>query len=68
MLISHIFQKPKTRLKGKKLQWPTMVEVREKVDLLSRFATDPTVGGLRGKKEKCSTRDRLRVDPGFASF
>ena len=36
--------------------------------LLSRNADDPTVGGLRGKKEKCSTRDRLHVDSGIGSF
>ena len=36
--------------------------------LLSRNADDPTVSGLRGKKEKCSTRDRLRVDSGIGSF
>ena len=36
--------------------------------LLSRFAHDPTVGGLRDKKEKCSTRNRLRVDSGIESF
>ena len=36
--------------------------------LLSRNADDPTVDGLRGKKEKCSTRDRLRVDFGIGSF
>ena len=36
--------------------------------LLSRNADDPTVGGLRGKKEKCSTRDRLRVDSGIGIF
>ena len=40
---------------------------RERV-LLSRIARDPTVGGLRGKKEKCSTRDRLRMDSGIGSF
>ena len=40
---------------------------RERV-LLSRITEDPTVGGLRGKKEKCSTRDRLRVDFGIGSF
>ena len=27
-----------------------------------------TVGGLRGEKEKGSTRDRLRVDSGIGSF
>ena len=36
--------------------------------LLSRNADDPTVSGLRGKKEKCSMRDRLRVDSGIGSF
>ena len=33
--------------------------------LLSRNVDDSPVGGLRGKKEKCSTRDRLRVDSGI---
>ena len=36
--------------------------------LLSRISGDPTIGGLRGKKEKCSTRDRLRVDSGIGSL
>ena len=36
--------------------------------LLSRISEDPTVGGLREKKEKCSTRNRLRVDSGIGSF
>ena len=36
--------------------------------LLSRITEDPTVGGLWGKKEKCSTRDRLRVDSRIGSF
>ena len=36
--------------------------------LLSRNAGDPTVGGLRGKKEKCSTRNMLRVESGIGSF
>ena len=36
--------------------------------LLSRISKDPTVGGLRGEKEKRSTRDRLRVDSGIGSF
>ena len=36
--------------------------------LLSKIPGDPTVGGLRSKKGKRSTRNRLRVDPGFASF
>ena len=40
---------------------------RERV-LLSRFAHDPTVGGLRGEKEKRSTRNRLRVDSGIGSL
>ena len=30
--------------------------------------SDPTVDGLRDKKEKCSTRSRLRVDSGIGSF
>ena len=36
--------------------------------LLSRIPGDPTVGGLRGEKEKGSTRGRLRVDSGIGSF
>ena len=36
--------------------------------LLSRISEDPTVGGLRGKEEKRSTRNRLRVDSGIGSF
>ena len=36
--------------------------------LLSKIPGDPTVGGRRSKKGKCSTQSRLRVDPGFASF
>ena len=36
--------------------------------LLSRNADDPIVRGFRGKKEKCSTRDRLRMDSGIGSF
>ena len=36
--------------------------------LLSRITEDPTVSGLWGKKEKCSMRDRLRVDSGIESF
>ena len=36
--------------------------------LLSRISEDPTVGGLRGEKEKGSTRGRLRVDSGIGSF
>ena len=36
--------------------------------LLSKISEDPTVGGLRGKKEKCSTRGRLRVDSRIVSF
>ena len=36
--------------------------------LLSRISGDPTVGGLRGEKEKCSTQGRLRVDSGIGSF
>ena len=36
--------------------------------LLSRKSGDPTVGRLRDKKEKHSTRSRLRVDFGIGSF
>ena len=36
--------------------------------LLSRFASDLTVGGLRDKKENCSTQRGLRVDTGIVSF
>ena len=36
--------------------------------LLSRKSGDPTVGGLRGEKEKRSTRGRLRVDSEIGSF
>ena len=36
--------------------------------LLSRKSGDPTVGRLRDKKEKRSTRSRLRVDSGIGSF
>ena len=39
---------------------------REK--LLSRNTQDRTVGFRRSKKGKRSTRSRLCVDPGFASF
>ena len=37
-------------------------------ELLSKNTQDPTVGGLRSKKGKRSTRSRLRVDPGFVEF
>ena len=40
----------------------------ERERLLSKNTEDPTVGGLRGKKEKCSTRDRLRLDSEIGSF
>ena len=36
--------------------------------LLSRKLEDPTVGRLRDKKEKRSTRSRLHVDSGIGSF
>ena len=36
--------------------------------LLSRKSRDPTVGRLRDKKEKRSTRSRLLVDSGIGSF
>ena len=40
----------------------------EKVLLLSKILGNRTVGFRRSKKGKRSTRSRLRVDPGFASF
>ena len=36
--------------------------------IFSRISEDPIVDGLRGKKEKRSTRGRLRVDSGIESF
>ena len=36
--------------------------------LLSRNTRDPIVGGLRDKKENCSTRRGLRVGTGFREF
>ena len=36
--------------------------------LISRKSEDPTVSRLRDKKEKCSTRSRLRMDSGIGSF
>ena len=36
--------------------------------LLSRIVGDPTVGGLRDKKENCSTRRGLRLDTRFREF
>ena len=37
-------------------------------ELLSRIVGDPIVGGLRDKKESCSTRRGLRVGIGFKEF
>ena len=37
-------------------------------ELLSRNTRDPTVGGLRDKKENCSTRRGLRVGTRFIEF
>ena len=42
--------------------------VLEREPLLSSFPANPTVGGLRGEKEKRFTRSRLRVDSGFSEF
>ena len=36
--------------------------------LLFRKSGDPTVSRLRDKKDKCSTRSKLRVDSGIGSF
>ena len=43
-------------------------EAFQREKLLSRNTQDPTVGGLRGKKEKRSMRSRLRLDSGIVSF
>ena len=40
----------------------------EREPLLSKNTTNPTVGRLRDKKEKCSTRRGLRVGTGFREF
>ena len=40
----------------------------ERVFLLSKNTGDPTFGGLRDKKENCSTRRGLRVGTGFREF
>ena len=40
----------------------------ERVRLLSKNTGDSTVGGLRDKKENCSTRRGLRVGTGFREF
>ena len=61
--MTHLLQKGKNEQKvGGKIRW------REKVFLLSRNTRNRTVGFRRSKKGKRSTRSRLRVDPGFASF
>ena len=41
---------------------------RERVFILSKNTGDPTVGGLRDKKENCSTRRGLRMGTGFREF
>ena len=41
---------------------------REVIRLLSKNTDDPTVGRLRDKKEKCSTRRGLRMVTGFREF
>ena len=45
-----------------------LVLEKESVWLLSRNTGDPTVGGLRDKKENCSTRRGLRVGTRFWKF
>ena len=40
----------------------------EREPLLSKNTGDPTVGGLRDKKENCSTRRGLRVGTRFREF
>ena len=41
---------------------------RERERLLSSFLANPTVGGLRDKKESCSMRIGLLVGTGFREF
>ena len=41
---------------------------REREPLLSKNTGDPTVGGLRDKKENCSTQKGLRVGTRFKEF
>ena len=43
-------------------------EIERERALLSRNTRDPTVGGLRDKKENCSTRRGLCVGTGFREF
>ena len=40
----------------------------ERESTFSRFSANPTVGGLRDKKENCSTRRGLRVGTIFREF
>ena len=67
----HLLQRPSQNVGGRK--WGSSSLCFERIlererDLLSRNTSDPTVGGLRGEKEKRSTRVRLRVDSGIGSF
>ena len=41
---------------------------RERVAILSRIVGDPTVDGLRDKKESCSMRRGFRVGTRFREF
>ena len=45
-----------------------LIFYRESIFLLSKFLRDPTVGGLQGKKENCSTQRGLRVGTKFKEF
>ena len=68
---SFIKRKKKTwrgRKKGEMQGVLDLIFYRESVFLLSRFLRDPTVGGLRDKKESCSTRRGLCVGTRFKEF
>ena len=69
MHLLHLNTKTKNVEPDLEMQWPSFERILERERaLLSRFAHDPTVGGLRDEKEKRSTRNRLRVDSGFSGF
>ena len=66
------FIKPKDQKTWGSFLWEPVASMAflwsEKVFLLSKIPGNRTVGFRRSKKRKRSTRSRLRVDPGFASF
>ena len=56
------------RKKGENLQEGDILGFRESVFIFSKFLRDPTVDGLRDKKESCSTMKGLRVGTRFKEF